>query len=348
MEGAMAERWKVRPDGANWGDFGPDDMLGRLNLIGPAQVRKAVAEVREGRVFCLSLPLDYPGGNYHDLQRKPPALRPVIRNGRKKYNLHANPNHSDVYSDDHLLLYSQYSTHWDALAHVGSRFDADGDGEPETRYYNGYRAGIDIGPATGADPGQETSAEPRFDGARALGIENMAAHGVQGRGVMLDLFTAFGADRRIVGYDDVMRVCGDDGVEVEPGDILCIHTGHTAAILKADKQPSTALLEDGFCHLDGTDARLLRWIDDSGIAAIAADNYAVEAVPPRSAAIGKAYEGLHEHCLFKLGIHLGELWYLAELNAWLRAHRRTRFLLTAPPLRLPGAVGSPVTPIATV
>jgi len=57
---------------------------------------------------------------------------------------------------------------------------------------------------------------------------------------------------------------------------------------------------------------------------------------------------LHTHCLFKLGIHLGELWYLEELALWLRANRRSAFLLTAPPLRLPGAVGSPLTPIATV
>ena len=57
---------------------------------------------------------------------------------------------------------------------------------------------------------------------------------------------------------------------------------------------------------------------------------------------------LHEHCLVKLGIHLGELWYLTELAAWLRENRRSRFLLTAPPLRMPGAAGSPVTPIATV
>jgi hypothetical protein len=45
---------------------------------------------------------------------------------------------------------------------------------------------------------------------------------------------------------------------------------------------------------------------------------------------------------------LGELWYLRDLAAWLRAHGRTRFLLTAPPLRLPGAVGSPVSGVATV
>ena len=45
---------------------------------------------------------------------------------------------------------------------------------------------------------------------------------------------------------------------------------------------------------------------------------------------------------------LGELWHLTRLADWLRANNRSRFLLTAPPLRLPGAVGSPVTPVATV
>lgn len=57
---------------------------------------------------------------------------------------------------------------------------------------------------------------------------------------------------------------------------------------------------------------------------------------------------LHAHCLFKLGCYLGEMWYHTELADWLRANGRNRFLLTAPPLRLPGAVGSPATPVATV
>jgi hypothetical protein len=55
-------RWRIRPDGSTWGDFGPDDTLGRLNLVGPEQVRRGIAEVRDGIVFCLSLPLDRPGG----------------------------------------------------------------------------------------------------------------------------------------------------------------------------------------------------------------------------------------------------------------------------------------------
>jgi hypothetical protein len=51
-------RWTNRPPGSNWGEFGDHDQIGRLNLLTPEKVRLAAAEVREGRVFCLSLPLD--------------------------------------------------------------------------------------------------------------------------------------------------------------------------------------------------------------------------------------------------------------------------------------------------
>ena len=74
----------------------------------------------------------------------------------------------------------------------------------------------------------------------------------------------------------------------------------------------------------------------------------VAAVACGGESVARAALPLHELCLFKLGIHLGELWYLSELAAHLRATGRSRFLLTAPPLRLPGAVGSPATPVATV
>lgn len=334
----MSERWNRRPEGSNWGEFGPDDQRGRLNLITREKVLQGIAEVRVGQVFSLSLPLELPGGNYHDLRRRPPILRPLMRDGRAKYNLQGNPRRTDVFCDDCAEIHTHFSTHWDALAHCGSAFDADGDGLPELRYYNGYRAGADIGGGAGDATG----------GARALGIENMASAGVQGRAVMIDLHGTFGDARRLVGYDDLMRAAEVTGAEVDPGDMVCLHTGQASALLRAGAAPSEALLENAFCHLDGCDDRLLRWIDTSGLAALIADNFAVEAVPPRETPDGRAYERLHELCLFKLGIHLGELWYLGELNAWLRANNRTRFLLTAPPLRLTGAVGSPTNPIATV
>ena len=51
-------RWRHKPEHSNWGEFGPDDEVGRLNLITPEKVLQGIAELREGRTFCLSLPLD--------------------------------------------------------------------------------------------------------------------------------------------------------------------------------------------------------------------------------------------------------------------------------------------------
>jgi kynurenine formamidase len=349
--GEQARRWRQRPPGSNWGDFGPDDQLGRLNWLTPEKVCQGIAEVRDGRSFCLSLPLDVPGGNALNPNRHPPVLRPTLRQGRVNFNFRLSElvaDRSDVLSDDLAVLHLQYSTQWDSLAHVGSLFDADGDGLPEPVYYNGYRAHREVrGPSAASDAGALGSALTSTSAAQALGIENMALKAVQGRAVLVDLHAHYGDARTLVGYDALMQVLAADAVVVEPGDMLCLHTGFAQALLGMDKQPTHEALEQTGCVLDGRDARLLQWISDSGVATIAADNYAVEAYPARHAAGCCAALPLHEHCLFKLGVHLGELWWLTPLAQHLRQAGRSRFLLTAPPLRLPGAVGSPVTPVAT-
>jgi kynurenine formamidase len=179
----------------------------------------------------------------------------------------------------------------------------------------------------------------------------MAETGVQGRGVMIDLRHHLGDKRVEVGFDVLSEILKKDGVGVEKGDIVCIHTGLGQLIREADGRLD-ASIRQACAVMDGYDRRLLEWIADTGIAAIACDNLAVErsstlGADPRLPHRGPALP-LHAHCLVKLGIHLGELWYLTELAAWLRENGRSRFLLTAPPLRLPGAAGSPVTPVATV
>ncbi|CAN7739763.1 cyclase family protein [Pseudorhodoferax sp. LjRoot39] len=354
MTTAANPRWKQRPPGSTWGDFGPDDQLGRLNLLTAEKVRQGVAEVREGRSFALSLPLDYPGGNALNANRQPPVLRPLLRKGLVNFNCllgELEPGRTDVLSDDLAILHLQYSTQWDGFAHVGALFDANGDGLPEPLYYNGFAAGRDIaGPSDVRDAGVPAApgAAVSTSAAHALGIEGMARTGVQGRGVMVDLHAHLGNAYTVVGYEQLMRVLEADGVVVEPGDMLCLHTGFAEVVLGMHKRPDPAVLAASCAVLDGRDERLLQWITDSQIAAIAADNYAVEAFPAKAGPACCAALPLHEHCLFKLGVHLGELWHLTPLAQWLRAHGRHRFLLTAPPLNLPGAVASPVTPVATV
>lgn len=344
----MAMNWKKRPEGSNWGDFGENDQIGRMNLLTPGHRLRGIREVREGMAFTLSLPLDFPGGNELSPYRKPPRLFTEDRGGAPYYNYKLSclcEDFIDLATDDSVLLHTQYSTQWDALSHFGAQFDLDGDGVEKGCYYNGFRAGVDLLP-----PGKGNGPY-----ARALGIENLAMAGVQGRGVMVDLHRIHGRKRVAVGYDELMRTMDAQDAHLEAGDFLVVHTGWAQAVLDMNKSPDGVALRHDLCAvLDGNDPKLLKWIDDSGLVAICADNFAVEDVyrfePGGNPATGKRRTSmpLHHLCLFKLGIHLGEMWYLTDLAAWLAANKRSSFLLTAPPLRLPGSVGSPTTPIATV
>ena len=150
-----------------------------------------------------------------------------------------------------MLLSTQYSTQWDSLAHIGALFDVDGDGVEELAYYNGFVAEIDV----------VAPADRKGSPGTKLGIETMAAACVQGRGVLIDLHAHFAR---------------------EPGDMLCLHTGFAQLVLEMNRAPDRARLISSCAVLDGADERLLRWITDSQIAALIADNYAVEAIPSRA------------------------------------------------------------------
>jgi len=348
----MTKRWKQRPPGSTWGDWGEDDELGRINLLTPEKVLQGVREVEHGIAFSLSLPLDYPGGTALNQRRYPPILRPTEDLQHKPdtfYNVVAResiaPVLIDVWSDDMVTLWLQYSTQWDALAHQGAEFDADGDGVDEPVYYNGYRAGVDIiGPRE--DAKGDGSGSVSF--ARHLGLEHMAAHGVQGRGVLVDLAHHLGSNWQPVNLRTLREIMAADHVVVEPGDMLLLHTGFATQVLNWGGDPDPVAIHATASYLDSHDPALLDWIAESRISALVADNYAVEGLVPNKDRSPHTLLPIHHLCLFKLGVPLGELWYLNDLAAWLREHDRSRFLLTAPPLRLPGTQGSPLTPVATV
>src|SRR5262245_11930969 len=273
MLAPMTQRWTQRPPGSTWGDWGDDDELGRINRVTQEKVLEGVREVQAGISFCLSLPLDFPGGTALNQRRPPPRLAPtedMEGNPDVFYNVHmsempdfGDPKYVDVWADDVVTLSLQYSTQWDSLAHVGAEFDADGDGVEEAVYYNGYRAGTDlVGPSD--DAAGDGLGHRCF--AKHLGLEHMAFHGVQGRGVLVDLEHHLGRDFRGVRLDTLQEIMAADDVVVEPGDMLLLHTGYATQLLEWNRNPDPEQLF--MCSwLDARDESLLEWIADSQISA---------------------------------------------------------------------------------
>jgi kynurenine formamidase len=121
---------------------------------------------------------------------------------------------------------------------------------------------------------------------------------------------------------------------VERGDIVLIRTGWWARFLQTG---------DGTEPGAGLDWTCASWLHDHEVAAVAADNLMVE--NPVSAVDG-AILPMHMLCLRDMGLMLGEYWDLTALAEDCAADGVYEFQLIAPPLRVTGAVGSPVNPIA--
>ena len=305
--------------------------------------------MKDGLSFCLSLPLNYPGESKLNVRRKPPQLKPTHLNGKPFLNFalrELDARNTDVICDDQVLMTLQYSTQWDSFAHVGSWFDADADGEPEMVYYNGYRAHQHIkGPSDYqfiGDPCEGPSC------AEALGIENFAVKAIQGRAVLIDLHKHFGNQRQLIDAATCSACSISTRSRSRKATWCCCTPATRHCCLACSSSPTCDVLNTACPALDGRDPALLNWVSASGVVALAADNYAVEHYPAREQDGQRPALPLHQHCLFKLGVPLGELWWLTTCALHLRPAGRNRCLLTAPPLRLPGAVGSPVTPVATV
>jgi len=59
-----------------------------------------------------------------------------------------------------------------------------------------------------------------------------------------------------------------------------------------------------------------------------------------------AFQPLHQVVIPNLGLTIGEMWDLESLGSICAASGRYDFLLSAAPLPITGAVGSPINPVA--
>lgn len=301
------------PPGSAWGVWGDDDELGAINLQTPDRVRAAAALVTSGDVFSLNLPLDQPG---------PPLW------GRSSLEHRISRMYDLILDDTVDNLFTQGSTQWDALSHVG---------HPQYGFYNG-----------------RTPEDFTGDEGTKNGIEHWARRGIAGRGVLLDLPRHFeragrtldAGDRIDFTPADLDAACADQGVTFEVGDILLLRTGWMQWYLEQSPQVRQELGEDSIGRLKspglsgGED--MAEWLWNKHVSAVAADNPGVEAWP-HGVEVDKY---LHFRVLPLLGIPLGELWFLDDLAAACESDGKYQFLVTSAPLNLRGGTGSPANVLA--
>ena len=85
------------------------------------------------------------------------------------------------------------------------------------------------------------------------------------------------------------------------------------------------------------------WLHDTEIAAIATDTWGLEFRPN---GFRRRVQPLHQVVIPHLGLFIGEMWNFETLADAAAADGRYDCMLTAAPLPITGAVGSPVNPIA--
>ena len=175
------------------------------------------------------------------------------------------------------------------------------------------------------DSGVQTSA-----GFRVLGIETMAP--LVGRGVLLDVAGAHRLDaEHAILPEELERAEASAGVQVRAGDVVLVRTGYGGLWGEPDKYLRAA-------GVSGTGSR---WLAERNVKAVGADNIAWDVIGPTDPELGVTLPG-HVILLVRAGIPIIENLNLEELAA----AKVYEFGFICLPLKMRGATGSPVRPIA--
>jgi kynurenine formamidase len=291
-----------------WGKWDDGDR-GALNFVGTQQIIRAASLVREGRVVSLAMPFGS-DGPMPDEGRYNPKLT-MVQLGDQEL-----PG-GFQYADDTLYMSLQGATQWDALSHA---------------FYDGYMWN-----------GHKSDSAVTKEGASSNSVTAFS-NGVVGRGVLLDVARHENVpcldDYVAVTPETLDAVAKESGVTVESGDVVIVRTGRVG---RAIREGNNFPMEEFMFASPGLSVRCASWMVANEIAAVAADNVAVEVTSPEGPDMMMP---LHMICQRDAGIPFGELFHLEELSRVCAELERWEFLLVAPPLPVVGAVGSPVNPLA--
>lgn len=301
----------------NWGKWGAEDERGAANYIQPQHIVAAAKLIKTGQIFSLAIPLDNTGPVF------PSRIAPqhiMVATGADYTAGQVSPYGNAKFADDYIYMPLQGSTQWDALSHgwYGN-----------TLYNDIDQSVIRSAPAAG--------------GATKLGIENVKT-GFVGRAVLIDVLAYKGGSLPqgyAISRADIEATLKQQKTTVMEGDVVIIRTGVVPDYYEL-KDPASKL-EFITGPQAGINIDVVDWVAEAKVAAIAADNIALEVLPNPEPE--KTFS-IHGALLKDLGVYIGEIWWLEELAAACAEDGRYEFFLAAQPLNITGAVGSPLNPIA--
>jgi kynurenine formamidase len=213
-----------------------------------------------------------------------------------------------------LILPLQSSTQWDGLAHVFF----------EQQMYNGYPA-----------------SHVTSSGAQRNAVD-AAVEKIVGRGVLLDVPRARGVPyldgAHPIGAEDLEAARSLAGVEIRPGDFVLVRTGAMARVAERGEWGDYA---GG--PAAGMGLGSVGWVSDHRIAGLATDTWTVEVEPAETPDVACP---LHILYIVAMGLWLGEIFDLERLAERCVEQGRHEFFFVAQPLRVTGAIGSPINPLA--
>ncbi|WP_181779950.1 cyclase family protein [Pseudonocardia pini] len=296
-----------------WNRWGDGDELGAAHHVTPERIAAAARLIRRGAVFSLALPLDRHG----PMRGGGPRVNPQHVMLRTPHDPLPGRDDGGLQraSDDAVYFPLQCSTQWDAFPHF---------------FYDGVTYG-----------GRGFDSVTTLDGAAHNSITNLSDRAV-GRGVLLDVARHLGREALEPGdaiqAEDLAACAAAQGVEVGAGDFVLVRTGHLERRRAAGDWGDYA---GG--PAPGLGLSTAEFLCDHEVAAVATDTWGVEAIPYETPDL---MSPLHVVLLVNAGVYLGEMWDMEALAADCAADGVHEFFLTAPPLMVTGAVGSPLNPQA--
>lgn len=306
---SVAAAQDLRQVGAS--PWGPQDEIGRLNLMTEASRRDVLSRIKGGEVYDLSveyfigMPSWQAAGDPH--YRIWMTHTPHGTVVDDPLNTGAQMNAHVSYTGAAISMYTHMGTHIDGLAHFGLNGEI----------WNGFSAREHLGDR----------------GWQVAGVETMPP--IIARGVLIDVAASKGLDMLVDAYRvsraDLIAALKRQKVELRRGDVALIRTGRMRLYEDTD-----AYMADP----PGLGLQAARYlVEEQGVMIVGADNLSFEAFPSE---LASDYVPVHTYLLAQQGTPIIELAWLEDLAR----DQVYEFAFVAGPLKLRGADAAPLRPIA--